>query len=58
MFDSVSKPMIRIVRSTGTRDAVPYSTRSTACSKTSAGACEAIFDEYDRNKRRGSHGEA
>ena len=50
MFDSVSKPMIRIVRSTGTRDAGAIFDRIDAMLKGEHRRLRDVFDEHDRNK--------
>jgi Ca2+-binding EF-hand superfamily protein len=50
MFDSVSKPMIRIVRSTGTRDAGAIFDRIDTMLKGEHRRLRDVFDEHDRNK--------
>ena len=50
MFDSVSKPMIRIVRSTGTRDAGAIFDEIDRMLKDERRRLRDVFDEYDRNK--------
>ena len=50
MFDSVSKPMIRIVRSTGTRDAGAIFDEIDRMLKDERRRLRDVFDEHDRNK--------